>query len=363
MSDRRPRLVFVRGPDAGRQVRLGGASGVIGRGTGADVAAQEETVSRTHVRYERTDEGWVFACASDGGMRVNGRKHKPGQKLLLETGDRLGIGAQTELLFVAPGDDPAAALESFLTENPDYRAHLEPAEPAPAEAPAQPAETPEPPEAEQAPAEAEDDADAAPPQSPEEAARRAKVRKYIIFGVIWAGLLLVLAIWLATRTGREPTVAGKELTYLSNEEIADIIRAPLEREHDPPAARRHLADAQDLYVRRRADPANAFRALYHYKLHLAYGRKPDLESPADLRHRDELREAVIDRVVELYDTGHARYKSKDWHGARQAYEQLLEMIPQGLGQAGDPVYDRLRDNISRFHAYVVGQIEKQEQRW
>jgi len=108
-----------------------------------------------------------------------------------------------------------------------------------------------------------------------------------------------------------------------------------------------------------------FECYYAYKLHLAFAHKADLDHPADLRHRTEVREKVLERITSLYDTGYTRFQNKDWRGARQAYGKLLRMIPPkgSYGHADDPVYAKLRENISRYHAYVSGKIAEQEKTW
>ena len=80
------------------------ASATIGRHAACDIVLDDDTVSRTHARVERTDGGFVLVdVGSSNGMRVNGERTT---YRLLVSGDVVHVG-DCVLRFEASGD-PAA---------------------------------------------------------------------------------------------------------------------------------------------------------------------------------------------------------------------------------------------------------------
>ena len=61
----------------------------------------------------RTADGWIMENLSANGTAVNGRRYKADKQILLATGDVIGVGMETEILFVAGGDDPAEAIARY----------------------------------------------------------------------------------------------------------------------------------------------------------------------------------------------------------------------------------------------------------
>ena len=83
---------------------LAGASITIGRHSLCDIVLDDDTVSRTHARVERTDDGFALVdLGSSNGVRVNGERttHR-----LLEPGDVVHVG-DCVLRFEASGDAAA----------------------------------------------------------------------------------------------------------------------------------------------------------------------------------------------------------------------------------------------------------------
>jgi pSer/pThr/pTyr-binding forkhead associated (FHA) protein len=121
-----PELIFVSGPQQGERAVIMTGTAVLGRSPSADVKLLEEAASREHVRFQLTRDGWVMENLSANGTLINGRRYKKDKKILLDTGDVMGIGLETRILYVSPGDDPEEALEDWRQANP-------PAQPRPAE--------------------------------------------------------------------------------------------------------------------------------------------------------------------------------------------------------------------------------------
>ena len=113
MSAEHPMLVFVAGPQAGQRVLLSRPVLVLGRGGGADVLLSEDYASRQQARYELLQAGPALEGLSQRGTWINGKRYKSGKKILLATGDLIGVGQETEILFVAAGDDPDAVRAAY----------------------------------------------------------------------------------------------------------------------------------------------------------------------------------------------------------------------------------------------------------
>lgn len=83
-------LEIVEGPDAGRQIGLGGVV-VLGRTEASDVVLADEQVSRRHLRIEATDTGArIEDLGSRNGSFVNG--HPAYGPTVIRPGDQLLIG-------------------------------------------------------------------------------------------------------------------------------------------------------------------------------------------------------------------------------------------------------------------------------
>jgi len=113
MSKEHPVLIFVAGPQAGQRVELTHPVAILGRGADADVLFTEQYISRKHMKYELLPDGPTFEILSKQGVWVNGKRYKAGKKIILETGDLIGLGLETQVLFVSAGDDPELALFSY----------------------------------------------------------------------------------------------------------------------------------------------------------------------------------------------------------------------------------------------------------
>ncbi|MGF1466365.1 MAG: FHA domain-containing protein [Sandaracinaceae bacterium] len=102
MRHRVPTLVAVRGPDAGRVLRLRHTL-VLGRGEAVDVPILDPKVSRRHVIVRcRQRATWVEDLGSKNGTFVNGVAIT---KRVLEHGDQLGLGPRVTFRYAL--QDPA----------------------------------------------------------------------------------------------------------------------------------------------------------------------------------------------------------------------------------------------------------------
>jgi len=92
---------------------------LIGRTPNADIRLTESAASREQLQFLLAPEGWIMENLSANGTLVNGKRLKKRKKrLLLETGDTLGAGVETEILYIARATDPEAALAAYRQSRP-----------------------------------------------------------------------------------------------------------------------------------------------------------------------------------------------------------------------------------------------------
>ncbi len=371
MAQARPELIFLSGPQQGERATLMTDTAMLGRSASCEVCIKEPFASRQHVRFERTADGWVVEDISSTGTRINGKRYRSGKKIILDTGDVLGIGAETEILFVAPGADPEKALAEYRVTHPDAAGALVKApagEGQPAEAGA-PGAAPLPvlqpaPGAAAAPAtgagarkialglDGPKTADLSLTDAEREAVRRrtAKVKKYaVIFGIY--GILLVgLIILLQMRSGDGPGVSSGQPAYLDRARIREYLEAPIERSLNPVLAQKELKAAQDLAQRPDAEPGNLYWIVKNLKLYKAHkeGAAVFDNTEQSTMYQENLNK-LLKTVCEKYDNAYAYERNRDWSGAIRLYEQLVRMLPDR--QAGDPVYEKLFRNIMAHQTY------------
>jgi len=348
----RPTLVFVSGPQAGQRASLMSAAVTLGRSPNADVRLVDEHASREQLRLEFTRDGWLMTNLSGHGTRVNGKRFKSARKkVLLATGDVLGVGVDTSILFVSAEDDAQAAIDAYLTEHPlPEEAPPAPLEPQPIEPEpvAEPAEAPQPAPAGEAP----EDAAAT--------ARRAKLRKYAIYlGVYLAGLAGVVVL-LSSMRG-EQQVQLTRSGALDARQIAEIFSTvDHQRNAIPTRAAAELRKAQSLYDNLPGRGGDLYRCVRSFQEYLAYKRVGAFDEADDeLKYRDALGR-LIDEVQHKYRNAWAYEQSEDWRQARRVYEELLIMVPEE--QRDSPVYRRFVQNVISHLTYVREQLRSGRRR-
>ena len=344
MARTHPELIFVTGPQAGRREALMSNVAVAGRSTSADIQLTEQYVSRQQFRLTYAADGWIVENLSDKPIRINRKKFKRGKKVIVETGDVVAVGAETEMLFVAQGDDAEEALAA-------YRAGRAAEErPAPAEAkrerggmPAAPAavrEQPQPqPSAEPEAAQLEENAEAMQ--------RKAKLKKYGILFAVYVGLLIAGAIvvnWL--RGGG--TVTTAPLERLSPRQIEYALKAGLKRKvRDMMAATKALRDAKATYQDAAVKDGNLYKSIKYFKLHLAY-KRGQFENVEDERLYQRAMDELVAKVQRKYRSAVLFERNKEWREARLLFEEMLRIVPakaEPEPEEYNPFFDNVKDHL------------------
>lgn len=345
MATPAPELIFLSGPQAGERVVLLQPVMIAGRSGDCDVHLADEHASRQHVRFQMTPDGCMLEILSPRGALVSGRKYKAGQRLLLETGDCLGVGTKTAILFVSAGDDPDAALSAWRNAHPRRAAPKK--ESPPAAAP--PADVPVLVEAASPVA-----ALAGPPalpQTPEELAavkkaqdRRKKVRRYLLLGGVYAAAIIGLVVFLQTRT-KDGGAGGGRPGALRDREIAEAIREPLVRSLSENIGVEELRKAQALFPGRNFPLGRLQKCVKSYKLHLACMNKQDFDLVADSKDYGNARDELIAQVQTAYKEALLREDAKRWASANQKWEELRRILPH------DPEWDS--DGYKRLVKHIM----------
>jgi hypothetical protein len=341
------RMIFLDGPRAGQRVALTASALLVGRGGDCQIDCREQTVSRRQCRLFLGGESWCMENLSRRGTRVNGRRIRGSKRVLLDTGDVLEMGQSTRILYVAAGDDVAAAVAAAA-----------PPQQGPAPAPAvetedasAETESDPPDETPREPGDRRDDAPAEP-VDPQRQARRRKLRRYAVAGGVYVGILLVGAILLASLKGRggDGRTAGMPVR-LRDEQIADAVKEPLSRQVNAQLAAEHLARAETLFPDRHFRPGNLHETVKHFKLHRAYvpgGRFSDPGSELDFRRSQK---EYIARICELSRQAWVHASDRKFERAERFCRELLALVPSDA-QWDTPGYRRLQENLFQHAAYV-----------
>ncbi|MDP6633647.1 MAG: FHA domain-containing protein [Phycisphaerae bacterium] len=356
-------LVYVKGPQAGQRASLMLPVVTVGRGQQADVQLTEEHVSRKHFQLTLTQDGWVFENHSPLKSRVNGKKYKTGKKIILDTGDVIAVGSETELLFVATGDDPEAALIAYrqggAKKGKSRSAPTTEQAAAPVATPQvessadqqdvaleqiENAQTPEPPEEEEE-VELSEDEEAA-------LAQKAKVKKYAtIFGA-YLGVLAALVVIFASMVGPRTFGGGeKRPAPLDRNEIEDLISAKLSRDKNAVEARIALDNAF-LALDRTNKIDHLYKGIYWFKLARAYGKV--LNTEEERVFVDAMRRLTI-QVQDKYRNAYAYERDHKYKTADGIFRELLAMLPS-MGRRNDK--SELVENIKAHVAYIKRQTVK-----
>jgi len=400
MSKKSAEFVVLSGPERGRGIGIAGERAVVGRSKSeCTIVLKEDYVSRRQLELERTAQGWVMRNVSGNGTLVNGKRYKAGAEILLDTGDVLGVGLETELLFVNAGADTDEAVRAWREKT------------ASAKTAAKPPESPEAAAASAAPIPASAtgaDVSAAPASSPsfapvsassaspranvstdpEADAKKAKYKKYTIAAAIYFPLMfgVLVAVFIfrdrggdSAQSGLERDLAGNmiyrdpagktpPLLILSADKIDQAIRARPAVRQDLTRARQELEKARGYYDTARVRAGGKYECIKHYKAYLAYRGSAMFEDSADelkfktvLEGTNESRSRKEpDGLVPIvkYEYGRAVNLATDgrWREALTAFQKLLDMVPEQDPQ--DPTYKDLVSNINKWRELAQSKVPK-----
>jgi pSer/pThr/pTyr-binding forkhead associated (FHA) protein len=374
-----PELIFVAGPQEGERAVLMTQVVGVGRSPDADVQLTELYVSRRQIQFQLTHEGWIVEnVAKKSLVRINGKKLKVGKKLILDTGDLLSVGMETQILFVAPGDDPEEALAEYRNETPapdpeaavaapsDESVKAEPiADTAPAEDEAPAREEP-PAESEEVPGEdLENDLMLGLTDEEREAAtkKQARVKKLAMYGGVYLAVLIGAAVLLSGLGGRDRTNRVGVPRLIPTEEISQMLSEPITgKPLVEPVAQQHLQKAKVFHREAEIQSGNLYKAVKHYKLYLAYSRRETFPTPELERQYNQALRRLIREVTKKYKDSYVLVQDHSYTLALASYEELLRMVP--AKEAPEPErFNKLFENTIKNITYLGAKLHKEEDDW
>jgi hypothetical protein len=370
-----PELIFVSGPQRGERAVIMTGTVVLGRSPSADVRLLDEAASREHVRFQLTRDGWVMENLSANGTLINGKRYKKDKKVLLDTGDVMGVGLETRILYVAPGDDPEEALADWRQANPSAQAkpaetkaqagkpRPEAASAAAATAGAPAGEQPKPPVP---PGKVKSAGKAAgqPGQPQEEdgmggpAEKGSKNLKVILLSVVLLGLVgfgaaLMLKI-------EQPPEDHPVLSRLTAEQITAALDAPIQRPPSPTKAAQALDLAVRSYDNKRLwnRPGELYRCVRQFKFYRAYSQSIAFPKVRYERMALEAARELDAMVREKYETAWKYEKARSYRSAKQSFEQLMRELPAGDVERDSPIDRVILKDIKQHIKYLNSQLGK-----
>ncbi len=345
MTGPRPELIFLSGPQKDQRAVIMKDIAIAGRSPSADIILTEEHASRRQIQFQLTSDGWIVENISANPIRINSKKYKPGKQVLLETGDVLQVGVETEMLFVDAGDDPDIALSAWLDTH---------AAPAPAEEPVQqepPAELPPEPQVEEATkTEPPKPEKTAKPQDPLAAERKAKIRKYAIGGAIYAAAMIVLIVILASLKNSKPTGPDGAPGRLTDEQIEDALDFEVTgKSGSIVEAEDELDRAVNYYRTRNDEDGNLYLCVKSFKLYLAYSESRVFEKTSQEEMYKTASRELLELVTDRYRKAYLEERKKNYLEARARFRTLLKILPER--EQGSPVFDVIVSNVNRHIEY------------
>lgn len=353
-------LVFVAGPQAGQRVVLTKAVAILGRGSEADVLLSEDYASRQQARYELLRAGAALENLSPRGTWVNGKLYKAGKQLLLETGDLVGVGAETEILFIAAGDDADTALALHNQAMPPksafgrkHRARIKPEGDQPkGEAPEGGSGVEE--------DHAADDFDRRPRRkrasemTPAERAKfedKARRKKTMVGLGIYLAIIAVIAVilYVTSSTHEGGTPISRMLTP---DEMRVALSERIEKSPNPVKKESKLQEALELYQQGGLELLNLHRCMVAFKESLAYGGREFFDDPEDGQKYREVLDRLIREVQERYRNAYILERNKDWKRAEREFGELLRIVPDRESL--------IFKNVQKHYGRVKGILQKEE---
>ncbi|MEM9418892.1 MAG: FHA domain-containing protein [Planctomycetota bacterium] len=291
-------ITITAGPTAGQRVRVNNSPATFGRGMDNALVIDLQTVSRVHGELRYEDDRWVVANLSKNGTRLNsraiGRKPRP-----LRDNDQIVVGNQpvlTVALREGDGDGPTVNVQPDANDVGT--------------------------------------ANAAPPRP----GMSPRTKLWLAILGFWVAVFSV-AFFVSSGADSNAPRTGPSVPMLTDQAIAEAIRAPLpKQEASPRTAAKHFDEAEAYYGMINADPQNAFRALFSYKTALSYaysddftddrddwGGKPAAELGLAQKNYIKLETELIKDVQRLYKDAHGKLMDRRHSEAKLAFEKVFKL--------------------------------------
>ncbi len=380
MAENTPELIFLTGPQEGERRMLMKSIVTAGRSADADVVLREHAVSRNQMRFTFTAEGWAVQNLSSNGTVINGRRYRKPQMILLDTGDVFSVGQETQILFVAPADDPEAALAGWKGQ----QAPAPPPEPEPQSEPEvssavlteepEEVDTPQPAAQPAAPSRAtaqagkpaaEGDVASLVQQGDEESKRQQK--KYMVYGIVLiVGVTMVVmaAIFGGGDDGGDGgTGVSGAPEMLDRAKMREYLREPIpDLPLNANKAQDYLEEAKSKFPNMELNNRNLYETVRAFKLHLAYRNRTELLDPTDQRMFEDAEQTYVQTVVGTYESAYTALRAGDWMEAESELQALIQDLVPPDEEWNTEEYNKVRRAFLRHSDYVRRQMAIENER-
>lgn len=371
MSGVRPELIFIAGPQTHTRAVLMNNEVIAGRSVQAGICLQEPYVSREQMKFTLTSDGWIVENLSGRRILINNKAFKPGKQILLASGDVVGCGQETAMLFVDAQDDPAEVLDAYRRDHPDSAPQPVPVPPPPAvekqnseDPPTAPIPSePEPevfsfePERRGRKTATTDSTDVA--VDVDDAGRKKKrLRLYLIgFGIYAMVMLVVIVVLGSMKDDDGPSGRGEAPSMLTEKDVRNALESSLDRPPNAERSRRALEQAQQYYIRRTVERGNLYRVIKNYRLYLAHRRAAERTfPPSDEQKYFDTLDELTGQVMNRYGSAYALEQAGKWQEALDAFGDVLDYFPADVFNDDPEVKRVIIQNIRDHSAYVSDRL-------
>ncbi len=346
MDKSRAELIFTTGPQAGQREKLIGDMIVFGRSPECDIQLTEGYVSRRQFELVLGGEGWVFESLSSSPCQINGIKTKSRKRVILDTGDVISVAVDTEMLFVAAGDDPDKALAAYRRGEIETR--LPPVIDASSETDILLAQPDEEDRSQSASGSASVAEDAKLSVTQEDIElKKAKIRKYLTIFCIYVAVVILVGIGLSLFT---PSRQNRRNAHIPKVLRRDDVRRAIGEEFEVGGnvlkMDASLARASRLWLERDSSLGNLALAVEAYKEAKSQSRQGSLMS-ADKGIYREGKQLLTDRIWKRYDESQTLIRKGKLQQAARSLRELLDMLPLDATCVGG-----IRKNVIEYESYV-----------
>jgi hypothetical protein len=171
----------------------------------------------------------------------------------------------------------------------------------------------------------------------------------MILSAVVLAWVLVLMLLLAFRDTTTDDAEGAAPKWLTDEEIARAIEAPLDRPPNPPEADRLLHRA----VERQKDLwkiGDRYRCMRDFKEALAFMGRSSFRKPEYDERFTRVRRQLVSEVQEQYRDACFAERRGDWQQAKEDFRTLELMLPED--DKSDPVYKLILTNVRKHISYA-----------
>jgi len=208
----------------------------------------------------------------------------------------------------------------------------------------------------------EPDAEPAETAEDAEAARKAKMRKYAIFGGLYAVIMVVVIILLSGGGGGNGLLGDDTPEALTDADIAEAIQKPLDVnvQKDPIKAEEALVKARAYYNRREKIGYLAWSVKW-FKIHQAYKGSLIFDDLVNDAIFTDAKRELTHKVKDQYTRAFVFLKQGRWRDAVLSYQKLVDMLvpfsSEPFAQTDEQIFENVRAHLN----YAYAQIQKERE--